>query len=34
MIILASKSGFTDGVRALALENPRVTILDATDVLA
>ncbi len=30
---LASRSGFTDGVRALALEHPNVTLLDATDLL-
>ena len=32
-IILASRSGFTDGVRALALEHPKVALLDAQALL-
>ena len=32
-IVLASRSGFTDGVRALALEHPNVTLLNAADLL-
>lgn len=32
-IVLASKSGFTDGARALALEYPRVALWDAADLL-
>jgi hypothetical protein len=32
-IVLASKSGFTDGVRTLALEHPNVVLLEAKDLL-